>query len=299
VTLTAIGLISVALLVAAAVFSVPRFEEPGVPTPTGPESPPQDPVAIVLSLDFAIRSMQDEVARAQEAADRLNARARAPDAYRRAVDLEMAASQLVLQGGKAVSRREYVGAKAALTEGLERLGEVRIAFDTARDEALAKVAQEDEARGVREKARIARTEAALPPPPPLPPPPAPQTEPLAVQPVAVATGPPAAPRPDIEVVGSKLRELKTAYEQRDLQTLQSLSEMSDARIRSLAMLFGDHPTIRVAIREFSIASGSASATVAVTKLVDAHGQEVAPSDEWRNTRVTLHKQDGAWGKIIW
>jgi len=266
-------------------------------------SPPQDPVAASLvglrELQFAIRTMQNEVAHAQQAADRLNARARAPDAYRQAVGLETDAAQLVLQGATAVSHQQYVEAKTAFTDGLARLREVRDAFTRARDAALVTVAEEDETRAAREKARIARAEASLPPPPPVATPAPPQPDPVSVQPVAVAPSPPAAPRPDIEIVGSKLRELKTAYEQRDLHTLQTLSEMSDARTQSLAILFGEYPTIRVAIREFSIAGETAAATVAVTRLVDTQGQDVTPSDEWRNTRIMLHKHNGAWGKFAW
>ena len=261
--------------------------------------PPADVAPASLTelrdLQSSLRTAQDQVAQSRREADTAQAATQVPDAYGQAADIEAEASRLLQDGSGLITQRRYVDAKTALQESLARFGRAQDEFGRARQAALAKVEEDERLRAVRERQQRARAVAA-PKPPPAP-------APKKVEPKVASTPPPAPPaappRPDIEVVGGVLSQLKMAYEKRDLRTLQRISDLSEGRVRFLQQIFQEYPTIAVSISGFSVSTDSASAVISITKLVNRNGETVKPGDDWKHAKVVLRKRDGGWGKAVW
>jgi len=295
----AVGVTAVVLGLGGVVYYLSGTTEQPV-APISPE-PPADVAPASLTelreLQSSIRTAQDQVAQSRREADAAQAGTHAPDGYRQAGDVEAEGARLLQDGAGLITQRRYVDAMTALQESLARFGRARDEFGRARQTALAKAEEDERLRAERERQRQQRARAETAPKPP------PAPAPKKAKPKVASTPPPAPPaappRPDIEVVGGVLSELKAAYEKRDLRTLQRISDLSEGRVRFLEQIFQEYPTIGVAVSGFTITADSASAVLSITKLINRNGEAVKPGNDWKHAKVVLRKRDGAWGKAVW
>jgi len=101
---------------------------------------------------------------------------------------------------------------------------------------------------------------------------------------------------------SRLALIKTAYETKDLATIQKYTTMSAGRSRFLDQLFQNYEEIKVSISDPFLTDQthqSASVILTVTHLVDKKGNQVAPSNQWKETTMEIRKEGDQWGKLIW
>jgi hypothetical protein len=294
-----VGVTAVVLVLGGVVYYLSGSTEQPV-APISAE-PPVDVVPASLTelrdLQSSLRTAQDQVTQSRREADAAHTGTHVPDGYRLATDAEAEASRLLQDGAGLITQRRYVDAKTALQESLARFGRARDEFGRARQAALAKTEEDERLRAERERQRQQRARAETAPKPP------PKPAPKKVEPKVASAPPPAPPvappRPDIEVVGGVLSELKAAYEKRDLRTLQRISDLSEGRVRFLEQIFQEYPTIGVTVSGFSITADAASAVVSITKLVNRKGEAVTPGADWKHAKVVFRKRDGAWGKAVW
>lgn len=303
----------------------PPATEPSKPsTPPPPPAPKEAAAAPSLSLteirqiQAAIREEQDRLARSRTEADNANAVLWAQELYKQASQSEENGLKVLEKGGELISQKQYQEATASLKEARDLFSRAneeyikahQIAFpqnEKVRIEAEKREAEKKEIQTRKtEKKTPKMAVAAKPPPSPVPAPrpeseaakPAPQP-PAASQPAAAPSAPAPLSRPDIEVVSGLLAKLKAAYESKDLQTLKEISQMTEKRAQFLKQLFQEYSKIKVSIAKFSLTGDSAQAVISITKLVGPNGEPISPSEEWKQAQVSLRKEEGSWGKIVW
>jgi serine/threonine protein kinase len=98
---------------------------------------------------------------------------------------------------------------------------------------------------------------------------------------------------------SILERFRQAYENRDLETLQSISRMSDARLRNVQVMFANYETIRTSIKDVTPTEQGASATLFLESVTTAEGENVSLSDLARKSNLKIPRQGVEWEKIIW
>ena len=98
---------------------------------------------------------------------------------------------------------------------------------------------------------------------------------------------------------SLLERFRQAYENHDLTTIQSLSRMSDERLRNVRVMFDNYETIRASIKDLSQAEQGASATLFLDSVTTAQGEHVTLSPLARKFNLTISRQGAEWEKIIW
>ncbi len=102
-----------------------------------------------------------------------------------------------------------------------------------------------------------------------------------------------------ELLNDALANLKTGYENKDLERLKQITVMSASKASFLRQIFGAYPTIEVEISNRSQTDDAASAVVTITKLIDKNGNQVVPGEQWKNANLRLQRDGAGWGKITW
>ncbi|MGI9304019.1 MAG: protein kinase domain-containing protein [Gammaproteobacteria bacterium] len=105
---------------------------------------------------------------------------------------------------------------------------------------------------------------------------------------------------DAERVNGIIEEFKLAFEQRDIERLQSVAHLSPERRRFIEDLFSRHKAIRVSISELSVERrGSASARITIERLITNEGDAVIPAPAWKQARLATVKKGDYWQKLTW
>ena len=97
----------------------------------------------------------------------------------------------------------------------------------------------------------------------------------------------------------KLDHFRSAYENRDLNTLQQTTNMDVSRINQLKIMFKAYSTIEIDTEIQNVTDIDASAKIVITKLIDTKGKNVKPSPILRETIIRIPKEGNTWGKIQW
>ena len=98
---------------------------------------------------------------------------------------------------------------------------------------------------------------------------------------------------------SILERFRQAYENRDLATIQSLSRMSDERLRNVQVMFANYETIRASIKDVTPNEQGASATLFLDSVTTAEGESVTLSPLARKSILKISRQGTEWEKISW
>lgn len=98
---------------------------------------------------------------------------------------------------------------------------------------------------------------------------------------------------------SLLERFRQAYENHDLTTIQSLSRMSNERLRNVDVMFDNYETIRASIKDLSQTDQGASATLFLDSVTTAQGERVTLSPLARKFNLKISRQGAEWEKIIW
>ncbi len=98
---------------------------------------------------------------------------------------------------------------------------------------------------------------------------------------------------------SLLERFRQSYENHDLSTIQSLSRMSDERLRNVHVMFDNYQTIRASIKDLTQTEQGASATLFLDSVTTAQGERVTLSPLARKFNLTISRQGTEWEKIIW
>jgi hypothetical protein len=122
---------------------------------------------------------------------------------------------------------------------------------------------------------------------------------LAVAPLPVTMAGGRAEAQDFREVEERLRDFITAYLNRDLTRMDQVAHLSERNRRLLQNLFVNYKTIVVRVINHAVSGTHARAVVQIERLVSNNGDEVQPSDGWKQASVTLAKENGHWGKIEW
>ena len=98
---------------------------------------------------------------------------------------------------------------------------------------------------------------------------------------------------------SILERFRQAYENHDLATIQSMSRMSDERLRNVHVMFDNYETIRASIKDLTQTDQGASATLFLESVTSAKGESVTLSPLARKSNLKISRQGTEWEKIIW
>ena len=98
---------------------------------------------------------------------------------------------------------------------------------------------------------------------------------------------------------SILERFRQAYENHDLATIQSMSRMSDERLRNVHVMFDNYETIRASIKDLTQTDQGASATLFLESVTSAKGESVTLSPLARKSNFKISRQGTEWEKIIW
>jgi hypothetical protein len=98
---------------------------------------------------------------------------------------------------------------------------------------------------------------------------------------------------------SLLERFRQAYENRDLATIQSISRMSDDRLRNVQVMFANYQTIRASIKDLVQTEQGASAMLFLDSVTTAEGESVSLSPLARKFTLKIPRQGAESEKIIW
>ena len=98
---------------------------------------------------------------------------------------------------------------------------------------------------------------------------------------------------------SLLERFRQAYENRDLATIQSMSRMSDERLRNVHVMFDNYETIRASIKDLTQTEQGVSATLFLDSVTTAQGERVTLSPLARKFNLKISRQGAEWEKISW
>ena len=116
------------------------------------------------------------------------------------------------------------------------------------------------------------------------------------------------PRPkDVQVAGmlptqrfrSLFERFRHAYENHDLTTIQSITQMSEERLRNVQLMFANYETISASIKDFAPTEQGASATLFLDSVTTAGGEQVSLSPLARKISLKISRQGDGSEKIIW
>ncbi len=111
------------------------------------------------------------------------------------------------------------------------------------------------------------------------------------------------PRPpterDVRIVNKRLQQLERAYENRSLDEITQIAEMSEAHVQFFRDLFRAYSDIDVSIIEVKVTAVQASAIVSINRLITRSGNPAQAGPSWQRTEIKIMKKQGKWGKIVW
>jgi serine/threonine protein kinase len=305
------------VLVAVGIYAYFSFSKPSDPPQVADNKTesPVNPMTDVRELQNRIREIQEQIIKSRGEAESADARRWASDLYQSAVSGEERGAKALQDGSTLINQRDYEKSKPLLEDAKNALSKANEEFVRAKETAVGKKSENEKAlalnkqseqrkRMEKEKAlaKIRDLEAkkrekevvvlnkispAVHSPSPTPP--------VSMPPVST----PAEPKPDMEVVGKILSKFRSAYENRDLIGLRSMSAMSEERNHFLQGLFKNFNGIKISIADFSLSHETVSAQVVINKLSTATGENVVPGQEWKKAKITIRKENGVWGKVIW
>ena len=98
---------------------------------------------------------------------------------------------------------------------------------------------------------------------------------------------------------SLLERFRQAYENHDLATIQSISRMSDDRLRNVQVMFTNYETIRASIKDLVQTEQGASATLFLDSVTTTRGEQVSLSPLARKFNLRIPRQGAEAEKIVW
>lgn len=107
------------------------------------------------------------------------------------------------------------------------------------------------------------------------------------------------PTSEIDSLGAILGRLTSAYEKKDLRTLQKMSAMSKNRKIFLKQVFKNYKTISVSVTDLSIEDEQAEAVISITELRTHKNKKTVPPDRWKDAKLIIQKNKGRWEKVRW
>jgi serine/threonine protein kinase len=96
-----------------------------------------------------------------------------------------------------------------------------------------------------------------------------------------------------------LERFRQAYENRDFATIQSISRMSDDRLRNVQVMFANYETIRASIKDLNQTEQGTSATLFLDSVTTAGGESVFLPPLARKFNLKIPRQGAESEKIIW
>ena len=98
---------------------------------------------------------------------------------------------------------------------------------------------------------------------------------------------------------SLLERFRQAYESHDIVTIQSISRMSDDRLRNVQVMFANYEKIRASIKDINQTEQGLSATLFLDSVTTAEGEHVTLSPLARKFSLKIPRQGAESEKIIW
>jgi hypothetical protein len=98
---------------------------------------------------------------------------------------------------------------------------------------------------------------------------------------------------------SILERFRQAYENHDLAMIQSISRMSEDRLRHVQVMFANYETIRASIKDLVQTEQGASATLFLDSVTTAEGESVSLPPLARKFNLKIPRQGAEWEKISW
>ncbi len=108
-----------------------------------------------------------------------------------------------------------------------------------------------------------------------------------------------APVNTIDSLGEILSRLTTAYEKKDLRSLQKMTRMSKNRAIFLRQVFKNYKTITVSVTDLSVEANQAQATISITALRTHQNKKTLPPNHWKDAELIIPKNKGHWEKVRW
>jgi hypothetical protein len=126
-----------------------------------------------------------------------------------------------------------------------------------------------------------------------------ELEKTAKQQAQVDTALAARPTPkDIDMVERLLYDFEHAYENKNLNLLKMITDMSENRLASVQDVFARYQIIDLAINNYTVSGKQATAEIQINRLVNLDGTpETQPP--WRTSRLLINKDPNGWQRISW
>ena len=121
----------------------------------------------------------------------------------------------------------------------------------------------------------------------------------AKQQAQVETALAARPTPkDIDMVERLLYDFEHAYENKNLNLLKMITDMSENRLVSVQDVFARYQSIDLAINNYTVSGKQATAEIQIKRLVNLDGTpETQPP--WRTSLLLINKDPNGWQRILW
>jgi len=104
---------------------------------------------------------------------------------------------------------------------------------------------------------------------------------------------------DVVAVENMLSNFKQAIEQRNLEELRKIADLSDNHLRIVTEVFNRFNEVHLSVTSYALSRTGATASFRFDKLVTATGDDVLPSANWRNGKLEMVFSDKGWEKIRW
>jgi len=126
-----------------------------------------------------------------------------------------------------------------------------------------------------------------------------ELEKAAKQQTQIETRPPERPtQQDIDTVERLLYEFEHAYENKNLDLLKMITDMSVIRLDSVEKVFNRYRSIDITINGYSVSGKQATAEIQITRLVNLDGT-LETQLPWRTSRLLINKGHNGWQRITW
>lgn len=96
-----------------------------------------------------------------------------------------------------------------------------------------------------------------------------------------------------------LESFKRAYEARDFNAIQKLSQMDVPRIRYVKMMLDNYSTINISTELVSATDQLATAMLTYDKLVKPDGETVILKPIAQKIKISIKKEGNEWTKVVW
>jgi chromosome segregation ATPase len=98
---------------------------------------------------------------------------------------------------------------------------------------------------------------------------------------------------------SMLEKFRSAYERRDFDTLQSVSQFKEGRLRNVEFMFSSYTSFQTSIRNLTQTNDGATAQLTLDSAVSVTGETVSLPPLSKTFKLQIIRRGDEWDKVVW